>query len=81
MIGPIDGTANFAEGLAKFVVMVAYVRRGGVLAAWIHDPVAGATAAASAGEGAWLGDRRLRVAPPPVSVMVALADRAVLAST
>ena len=65
VIDPIDGTANFAEGLARFVVMVAYVRRGGVLAAWIHDPVAGATAAASAGEGAWLGDRRLRVAPPP----------------
>ncbi len=65
VIDPIDGTGNFAEGLPRFVVMVAYVRRGAVLAAWIHDPVAGATAVASAGEGAWLDGRRLRTAPPP----------------
>ena len=66
IIDPVDGTSNFAEGRPAFAVMVALVRGVDVLAAWIHDPVGARTAVAAAGEGAWLGGRRLAVAPRPV---------------
>ncbi len=65
IIDPVDGTSNFAEGRAAFAVMVALVRGSEILAAWIHDPVKARTAVAAAGEGAWLGGRRLSVAPAP----------------
>lgn len=65
IIDPIDGTANFAEGKPVFAVMVALVAEGETRASWIHDPVAGVTAIAAAGEGAWLAGRRLRVSTPP----------------
>lgn len=63
VIDPIDGTGNFAEGVACFAVMAALVRAGRTLAAWIHDPTDGLTAVAAVGEGAWLDGTRLRVAP------------------
>ena len=65
LIDPIDGTGNFAEGRPVFAVMVAFVRHGAVLAGWICDPVAGRTATAVRGEGAWEAGERLRVAAPP----------------
>jgi len=65
IIDPVDGTNNFAEGKPAFAVMVALVRGRDVLASWIHDPVQRRTAVAAAGEGAWLGDRRLAVAAAP----------------
>jgi fructose-1,6-bisphosphatase/inositol monophosphatase family enzyme len=65
IIDPVDGTSNFAEGKPAFAVMVALVRGRDTLASWIHDPVHGGTAVAAAGEGAWLGDRRLAVASAP----------------
>ena len=61
-IDPIDGTANFAAGKPVFAVMVALVRGGETLAAWIHDPVEDRTLTAERGGGAWLGGARLRVA-------------------
>lgn len=68
LIDPVDGTANFAEGRPRFAVMVAYVDRGKVLGAWIHDPVNRRTAVAEQGSGAFLDGRRLHVADVPDSV-------------
>jgi len=68
IIDPIDGTSNFAQGRAAFAVMVALATRGEIIAGWIHDPVKGCTAVAAAGEGAWLGSRRLRVSSAPAEV-------------
>jgi fructose-1,6-bisphosphatase/inositol monophosphatase family enzyme len=65
VIDPVDGTANFAAGRPLFAVMVALVENGMTRAGWIHDPVAGRTASASRGEGAWLDGKRLRVSRPP----------------
>lgn len=65
IIDPVDGTANFAEGRPAFALIVALVAAGRIEAGWIHDPVAGRTATAVAGEGAWLGEQRLRVAASP----------------
>jgi fructose-1,6-bisphosphatase/inositol monophosphatase family enzyme len=65
IIDPIDGTANFAEGKPVFAVMVALVVGGELRAGWIHDPIAGSTAIAAAGEGAYLAGKRLRVSAAP----------------
>ena len=69
LVDPVDGTLNFAAGLALFGVQVAFVVGGETEAAWIHDPVRGVTAIARRGEGAVLrgepdGERRLKVAHP-----------------
>jgi len=65
VIDPVDGTGNFARGVATFAVMLALVRRGETNAAWIHEPVAGRMTVASRGAGAWLdGERLWRPAPP-----------------
>jgi len=77
VVDPVDGTQNFAAGLPLFACMAAAIRRGEIIAAWIHDPLGRDTAIALRGEGAWIsaedGTRRLlRVAAPvPVSRMVA----------
>jgi fructose-1,6-bisphosphatase/inositol monophosphatase family enzyme len=63
IIDPVDGTQNFAEGKSPFAIVIAYLHGGRTRGAWIHDPVAGDTAVAEEGSGAWIGDRRLAVAP------------------
>jgi fructose-1,6-bisphosphatase/inositol monophosphatase family enzyme len=65
IVDPVDGTGNFAEGRPAFALIVALVVGGRTRAGWIHEPMAGRTATAAAGEGAWIGGRRLRVAAPP----------------
>lgn len=62
LIDPVDGTLNFSEGDERFCVMVALVRQGRTVAAWIHDPLPNRTAIAELGGGAWFGTERLRVA-------------------
>ncbi len=62
LVDPVDGTANFAAGRPVFAVMVALLRGGRILAAWIHDPIAGRTAVAEAGAGAWMAGERLTTA-------------------
>ncbi len=75
VIDPIDGTANYAAELPLFGVMIALVEADEVCAGFIHDPVGGDTAVATAGGGAWLvapdeTRRQLRVAAPvPVAEM------------
>ena len=41
IIDPVDGTGNFAKGAEPFALMLAFLSRGEVLAAWIHLPLAG----------------------------------------
>jgi len=62
LIDPVDGTSNFAAGIPLFAVMVALVRGGETVAAWIHDPVKNAMATAERGSGAWCDGARLQVA-------------------
>ncbi|MGF1612191.1 MAG: inositol monophosphatase family protein [Kiloniellales bacterium] len=64
VIDPVDGTSNFSQGIGVFAVMLAFVREGRIRAAWIHEPLAGRTAVAETGEGAWMGGQRLQVATP-----------------
>lgn len=53
VVDPIDGTLNYASGAPLFCVMAAVIVRGETVAAVIHDPVAGSSHMALAGEGAW----------------------------
>ena len=70
LVDPLDGTRNFAEGRECFAVIVAYCQGGETLAGWIHDPIAGVTAWAATGEGAWMAGERLAAArPAPIAGM------------
>ncbi len=62
VIDPVDGTGNFAGDRPVFAVMVALIRQGETLGAWIHDPIGQRTGVAQVGEGAFLQGRRLEVA-------------------
>lgn len=57
-VDPIDGTSNFARGLAYWCVSVAAVVDGRVVAGAVFDPVAGNMFSADL-TGAWLGDEPL----------------------
>jgi len=61
VIDPIDGTGNFAKGVPRFAVIVAYVEQGVVTAGWIYHPPSDAMVMARAGGGAWRDGRRLTV--------------------
>ena len=61
ILDPVDGTGNFAAGKACFALIVAYCVGGETLAGWIHDPINDVTVWAVKGEGAWIGDQRLKI--------------------
>ena len=67
VIDPIDGTFNFASGVASFGVMLSVVKDGEVIAGIIHDPVGKDWIMAQKGGGAVLrrtdgGESALKVA-------------------
>lgn len=64
VLDPVDGTRNFAHGVARFAVMVALVRGGDTVAGWILDPVADSLYVAQQGAGSWCDGRRIRVCEP-----------------
>jgi len=73
VVDPIDGTFNFASGVASFGVMLAVVDAGETIAAIIHDPVGQDWIMAQKGSGAILRrldgrESALRVAEPTGSV-------------
>lgn len=80
VLDPIDGTANYVAGLPLFGTMLAAIVKGEVVAGLIHDPVAGDTALALRGEGAWTeapdgGRSDLRVAAAaPVAQMAGVVS-------
>lgn len=67
VIDPIDGTANYARGIAHYCVSIAVLRDGVPLAGALHDPSHERLYWAARGEGAWLDEagatRRLAVSP------------------
>ncbi len=60
LVDPLDGTANFAQGIGPFAVMVALLRAGQTTAGWILDPLSGDVAVAERGSGAYLNGVRTR---------------------
>jgi myo-inositol-1(or 4)-monophosphatase len=61
VIDPIDGTANYARGIAHYCVSIAYVENGAPVVGVLHDPSQERLYAASRGEGAWLNGERMAV--------------------
>lgn len=61
-IDPLDGTTNFLHGLPIFAVSIALMRNGRLEAAVIYNPIMDELYTAERGSGAYLNDRRIRVA-------------------
>ena len=67
VVDPIDGTVNFLYDIPAWSVSIAVVEGGVDPASWtvlagaVINPAAGELYTAAAGEGAWMGDRPLRV--------------------
>jgi myo-inositol-1(or 4)-monophosphatase len=63
VVDPLDGTINFLYGFPAWAVSVALEDGDGALVGVVHSPIHGETFCAVRGEGAFLGDRALRVRP------------------
>ena len=61
MVDPLDGTTNYAHGIPLFACTVAAEEKGVLVAGCTVDPMRDETFRAARGEGAFLGDRPLRV--------------------
>lgn len=62
IIDPIDGTTNFMHGLPQFAISIALEREGQLVSALVFNPVTDEMFVAERGQGAYLNEKRLRVA-------------------
>ncbi|MBA4205986.1 inositol monophosphatase family protein [Pannonibacter phragmitetus] len=62
IVDPLDGTTNFLHGIPVFAISIALERQGQIVAGVIFNPVMDELYTAERGRGAFVNDRRLRVA-------------------
>lgn len=62
IVDPLDGTTNFMHGIPLFTISIALERQGEIVAGLIYNPVTDEMFFAEKGRGAFLNNRRLRVA-------------------
>jgi myo-inositol-1(or 4)-monophosphatase len=62
IVDPLDGTLNFLHGIPHFAISIALEREGAIVAGIVYNPVSDELFTAERGKGAFLNDRRLRVA-------------------
>jgi myo-inositol-1(or 4)-monophosphatase len=62
LIDPIDGTSNFLHGIPQFAISIALEREGQLVSGLVFNPVTDEMFVAERGHGAYLNDKRLRVA-------------------
>ncbi|MEE8296329.1 MAG: inositol monophosphatase family protein, partial [Hyphomicrobium sp.] len=62
LVDPLDGTTNFLHGLPLFAISIGLEREGQLVAGVIYNPINDDLFTAEKGRGAFLNDRRLRVA-------------------
>jgi myo-inositol-1(or 4)-monophosphatase len=62
IIDPLDGTTNFLHGIPIFSISLALEREGQIVAGVVYNPVMNELYTTERGAGAFLNDRRLRVA-------------------
>ncbi len=62
IIDPLDGTTNFLHGIPIFGISIALEREGQIVAGVIFNPVMDELYVAERGGGAFVNDRRMRVA-------------------
>lgn len=61
VLDPVDGTQNFARGIAHFAISLAFVEEGEVLLGIVYNPATRELFSARKGRGAFLNDRRIGV--------------------
>ena len=62
IVDPLDGTSNFLHGIPQFAISIGLEREGTIVAGVIYNPANDELFTAERGKGAFLNDRRLRVA-------------------
>ena len=62
LVDPLDGTTNFLHGIPQFAISICLERDGKPYAGVIYDPVHDEMFFAEQGKGAYLNERRIRVA-------------------
>ncbi len=62
IIDPLDGTTNFLHNFPQYCVSIALQQKGVLTQAVIYDPVRNDLFTATKGRGAFLNDKRIRVA-------------------
>lgn len=62
IVDPIDGTTNFIHGIPLFAISIALERDGDLVAGLTYNPISDELFFAEKGSGAFLNDRRIRVA-------------------
>jgi len=62
IVDPLDGTTNFLHAIPIFSVSIALERQGQLVAAVVYNPAMDELYTAERGGGAFMNDRRLRVA-------------------
>jgi myo-inositol-1(or 4)-monophosphatase len=62
IVDPLDGTTNFLHAIPHFAINVALQREGAIVAAVTYNPATNELFWAEKGKGAFVNDRRLRVA-------------------
>jgi myo-inositol-1(or 4)-monophosphatase len=69
IVDPIDGTANFASGMALSAVTIAVVYKGTVIVGVVYDPFRNDMFCAIKGQGAYLNDQYLLQVTPRVATV------------
>ena len=62
IVDPLDGTTNFLHGIPHFAISIGLEREGALIAGVIYNPANDELYTAERGKGAFLNDKRLRVA-------------------
>jgi myo-inositol-1(or 4)-monophosphatase len=62
IVDPLDGTTNFLHGIPIFCVAIALERDGEIVGALVYNPILDELFTAEKGQGAFVNNRRLRVA-------------------
>ena len=62
IVDPLDGTTNFLHGIPQFAISIGLTREGTVIAGVIYNPITDELFTAERGKGAFLNDKRMRVA-------------------
>jgi myo-inositol-1(or 4)-monophosphatase len=62
VVDPLDGTTNFLHSIPLFAISIALVKDGVAVAGVVFNPISDELYVAERGRGAFLNDRRLRVA-------------------
>jgi myo-inositol-1(or 4)-monophosphatase len=62
IVDPLDGTTNFLHGIPLFCISIALERDGEIVCGLVYNPILDELYTAERGQGAFVNNRRLRVA-------------------